>query len=90
LSKPAQRLIRKWTLSDSERRSNRRRTFGNEYTGALSNNSTYNDQARHQQLLNGTTRFCCRTLNQKVHFRSSATSFGRNLWPLFIPILILV
>ncbi|CAD5220421.1 unnamed protein product [Bursaphelenchus xylophilus] len=78
LGSQAQRLVRKWTMSESDRESIalQRDLFHNEYQVKKplrlrfkhSNLTRYTDSRRHEELLKGKTRFCCRL--HRIHKRA--------------------
>ncbi|KAI6176448.1 hypothetical protein M3Y97_00799200 [Aphelenchoides bicaudatus] len=71
MSRQTQRSVRRWTMSEAEKNAPQTQ-YGNEYKNASSNDGTfYSDHERHLQLLNGTTKFCCRIDKSATHQRFS-------------------
>ncbi|EFP09650.1 hypothetical protein CRE_25075 [Caenorhabditis remanei] len=67
LSSVAQKFVRYWSMD--------RRDHKNRHSNSVRHR--YSDKARHFQLLNGNSRFCCRATTQKrlaLHLRSSGPS----------------
>jgi hypothetical protein len=73
MSRQTQRSIRKWTMSEAEKNAPINQ-YGNEYKNASVAGTFYSDQERHSQLLNGTTKFCCRIDKSATHRRYSFRS----------------
>nr|CDJ97914.1 Hypothetical protein CBG16564 [Haemonchus contortus] len=77
LSVAGQRLIRLWSIDSKDRRYR----FTNEV------GKRFSDKQRHQQLMNGNSRFCCRSITPKkarsLRLRIRAGSADAGLLPMF-------
>ncbi|XGW18149.1 hypothetical protein V3C99_002622 [Haemonchus contortus] len=77
LSVAGQRLIRLWSIDSKDRRYR----FTNEV------GKRFSDKQRHQQLMNGNSRFCCRSITPKkarsLRLRIRAGSADTGLLPMF-------